>query len=199
MRRVSSLLIALGICLGVSVAVPTIAAAHDVLEKTTPADGTVVDRLPGAVVLTFSEPPLSIGAQVVVTGPTGNVASGTPTLDGRDVTQALAPTAPGGDYTVSYRVTSDDGHPVSGSFSFHATVGLDGSTATAGPSIHVSPQANASDAAQSSPFVPVLLTILGTTVLLVIGGYVVLRGREADRAPDRAPEVPTARDRPDRS
>jgi methionine-rich copper-binding protein CopC len=182
MRRVSSVLLALGIWLGVTVALPSVASAHDVLEKTTPSDGTVVDRLPGAVVLTFSEEPLSIGAQVVVTGPTGNVASGPPTIDGRDVTQALLPTAPGGDYTVSYRVTSDDGHPVSGSFSFHATVGLDGSTATAGPSVHVSSQKTPADEAQSSAFVPVLLTILGTTVLLVVGGYVVLRGREADRS-----------------
>ncbi|GAB3053803.1 hypothetical protein GCM10027053_13030 [Intrasporangium mesophilum] len=182
MRRLSSLLLALGVCLSVTVALPTVAAAHDVLERTNPSDGATVDRLPGAVVLTFAEAPLSLGTQVVVTGPTGNVASGTPTIDGRDVTQALLPTAPAGDYTVTYRVTSDDGHPVSGSFSFHATVGLDGSTATAGATVHVSPQPTAGDEAESSPFVPILLTILGTTVLLVIGGYVVLRGREADRS-----------------
>jgi methionine-rich copper-binding protein CopC len=177
MRRLVSALLALGFV----VAVPTVAQAHDVLERTTPADGTTVDRLPGAVVLTFSEKPLDIGTQVVVTGPSGNVASGSPTIDGRDVTQALAPTAPAGDYTVTYRVTSDDGHPVSGSFSFHATIGLDGSTATAGPSVHVRP-AQAADEEATSPFVPVLLTILGTSVLLIVGGYVVLRGREADRS-----------------
>ena len=181
MRRLSFLLITLGICVGVMVAMPSVASAHDVLERTNPSDGATVDRLPGAVVLTFAEAPLSLGTQVVVTGPTGNMASGAPTIDGPDVTQALLPSAPAGEYTVTYRVTSDDGHPVSGSFSFHATVGLDGSTATAGPSVHVS-QPTAGESAESSPFVPVLLTILGTTVLLVIGGYVVLRGREADRS-----------------
>ncbi len=182
MRRLSSLLLALGICVSVAVALPSVAAAHDVLERTNPSDGATVDRLPGAVVLTFAEPPLALGTQVVVIGPSGNMASGTPTIDGRDVTQALLPTAPAGDYTVTYRVTSDDGHPVTGSFAFHATVGLDGSTATAGPSVHVSPQQTAADEAASSPFVPVLLTILGTIVMLGIGGYVVLRGREADRS-----------------
>ena len=182
MRRVSSLLLALGLCIGVSLALPATAVAHDVLERTTPAEGTTVDRLPGAVVLTFSEQPLAIGAQVVVTGPSGNVASGAPTIGGRDVTQALSPSAPAGDYTVTYRVTSGDGHPVSGSFAFHATVGLDGSTATAGPSIHVRPQSTAGDEATTSPFVPVVLTILGTSVLLVVGGYIALRGRQADRS-----------------
>jgi hypothetical protein len=48
--------------------------------------------------------------------------------------------------------------------------------------VHVSPQPTPADEAESSPFVPILLTILGTAVLLVIGGYVVLRSREADRS-----------------
>ena len=181
MRRMSSVLLALALLLGIAVTLPSSALAHDVLERTTPADGTTVERLPGAVVLTFSEQPLTIGAQVVVMGPSGNVASGAPTIDGRDVTQALSPSAPAGDYTVTYRVTSDDGHPVSGSISFHATIGLDGSTATAGASVHV-PASAPPDEATASPFVPVLLTILGTSVLLLIGGYIALRGRQADRS-----------------
>jgi methionine-rich copper-binding protein CopC len=187
MRRLSSILLALGVCLGVIVALPATATAHDVLEKTTPSDGTSLDRLPSTVVLTFAEPPLAIGTQVVVTGPSGNVAMGTPVIEGTDVTQALSPSAPAGDYTVTYRVTSDDGHPVSGSFSFHATVGLDGSTATAGATVHVPPDSNAVEEASSSPLLTVVLTILGTVVLIAIGGFVVLRGREADRSDAKRP------------
>ncbi|MER7073328.1 copper resistance CopC family protein [Terrabacter sp. NPDC000476] len=177
-RRASVLLGSVLLALG-ALAVPGTAWAHDVLERTTPANGTTVDRLPGAVTLTFSEEPLALGTQVVVTGPTGPVSSGSPVIDGRDVTQALAPSAPGGDYTVSYRVTSDDGHPVTGTFSFHATVGLDGSTATAGATVHVAPATTSTS--QDFPLVAVLLTVIGTIVLLVMGGYLVLRGREADR------------------
>ena len=175
MRRLASALLALGLL----VAVPTTAFAHDVLERTNPADGTSVTQLPGTVVLTFSEDPLEIGTQVVVTGPSGPVSSGSPTIEGRAVTQALAPNAPGGDYTVSYRVTSDDGHPVTGTFSFHATIGLDGSTANAGATVHVKPVSGADDA-QGSLLVPILLTIVGTVVLLGVGGFLVLRGRGAD-------------------
>ena len=178
MRRLASALLALGLV----VAAPAAALAHDVLERTNPADGTTVSTMPASVVLTFSEDPLDIGSQVVVTGPSGSVSSGAPTISGRDVTQAVATTAPAGDYTVSYRVTSGDGHPVTGTFSFHATVGLDGSTATAGATVHVRPTDTEDQAAaRSSLLVPVLLTIVGTILLLGLVGYLVLRGREADR------------------
>ncbi len=175
MRRLASALLAIELL----VIVPSAAFAHDVLERTNPADGTTVTHLPSSVVLTFSEAPLTIGAQVVVTGPSGPVSSGAPTIKGRDVTQAIATTAPGGDYTVTYRVTSDDGHPVTGTFSFHATIGLDGSTATTGATVHVKPVAATDD--QDSLLVPILLTIVGTVVLLGVGGFLVLRGRGADR------------------
>jgi copper resistance protein C len=180
MRRLASALLALGLLL----AVPTAALAHDVLERTNPADGTTVSRLPGAVTLTFSEEPLEIGAQVVVTGPSGNVSSGAPTLSGRDLTQAIAPSAPGGDYTVSFRVTSDDGHPVTGTFSFRATVGLDGSTATAASTVRAKPAAGSdadASAGEGASLMPILLSIVGTLVLLGIVGFLVLRGRTADR------------------
>ncbi|MEW1954544.1 copper resistance CopC family protein [Terrabacter sp. NPDC080008] len=177
MRRLASVLLALGL---LALGLPAAAVAHDVLERTDPAEGTSITHLPPQVTLTFAEPPLQIGAQVVVTGPSGPVSSGAPTVRDRDVTQALSPSAPGGDYTVSYRVTSDDGHPVTGSFSFHATIGLDGSTATAAATVHVRPLANSEDS-QDSLFVPVLLTVVTTVMLVAVGGYLLLRSREADR------------------
>ena len=181
MRRLASALLALGLITGAVVGAPLVAFAHDVLERTTPADGTTVDRMPPAVTLTFAEEPLSIGSQVVVSGPTGPVSTGSPKISGRDVTQAVSPKAPAGDYTVSYRVTSDDGHPVTGTFSFHARVGLDGSTATAGPSVHVRSDAGAAEATRGAPLVPILLTVVSALVLLGVGGYLVLRARAADR------------------
>lgn len=174
MRRFVTLLLALGFVL----AAPGSAWAHDVLEKTTPADGTSVQQLPTSVSLTFSDQPLAIGTQIIVKGPTGDVTSGAPTIEGRVVTQALAATAPAGDYVVTYRVTSDDGHPVGGTFSFHAGVGLDGSTATAGATVHV-PAGNAADEpAGQSQFVPVMLSIVGTIVLIALVVFVVVRGRQ---------------------
>ena len=126
MRRVLSVLAVLVV---VVLGAPLTASAHDVLETTTPAADSTVERMPQSVSLTFTDAPLSIGTQVVVTGPSGAVQQGAPTIEGRVVTQAISPSAPAGSYTVAYRVTSDDGHPVTGSFAFVATTGLDGSTA----------------------------------------------------------------------
>lgn len=174
MRRLLLLLLALGAIL----AFPTAATAHDVLEKMSPADGTTVAQLPQTVTMTFSDQPLAIGLQVVVRGPAGDVASGAPTIEGKTVTQRLAATAPGGDYTVLFRVTSTDGHPVSGSFSFHATVGLDGSTAAHGASVAApSPEPAEVASARESQLVPVMLTVVGTILLAGIAGLVIWRAR----------------------
>lgn len=110
------------------------AAAHDVLVGTVPKDGSTVQRVPGQVRLLFEEPPLELGTQVVVTGPDGKVAQGKPVIDGSTVRQQVATGAPAGKYTVDYRVTSDDGHVVSGSFSFTARQGAAGTAAGDSPS-----------------------------------------------------------------
>lgn len=172
MRRLASLLLAIGLV----VALPAAAEAHDVLEKTTPSEGSVLERLPAAVTLTFSEEPLAVGLQVLVTGPSGSVGEGSPTISGREVTQPISPTAPGGDYVVGYRVTSADGHPIAGSFGFYARVGLDGSTATAAPTVHVAAE-DASAEAKESQFVPIMLTVVSTIVLIGVGAYVFSRAR----------------------
>lgn len=101
------------------------AAAHDELLGTEPADGATVDAAPPSVVLTFSAPALELGTEVLVTGPDGApVGEGAAVVDGATVTQALAATRPAGAYRVDWRVTSQDGHPVTGTFTFTATTGV---------------------------------------------------------------------------
>ncbi len=174
MRKFSSTVFVLLFAWVLTLATPGAALAHDVLEKTTPGDGTTVAQLAPQVSLSFSDAPLAVGTQVLVTGPSGNMVDGAPTIEGRDVVQRLLPAAPAGDYVVTYRVTSKDGHPISGSFSFHATVGLDGSTATAEATVHV-PQVDppAETAAKDSQFVPVVLTIVAVLILVVLFGVVI--------------------------
>ena len=98
------------------------AAAHDEIVSTAPANGATVDVAPDRVVLTFAEPAIALGTQVVVTGPDGAVVSqGDVTLEATTVAQALAASRPAGTYHVDWRVTSADGHPVTGTFAFTAT------------------------------------------------------------------------------
>lgn len=96
------------------------ASAHDVLTGTAPANGSTVARAPSKVVLTFDLPAIAMGTKIVVHGPAGEVQQGDPVLVDNTVTQAVQGGAPAGAYTVEWRVTSADGHPVSGTFAFTA-------------------------------------------------------------------------------
>jgi copper resistance protein C len=107
------------------------AYAHDELKSSNPADGATLAQPPAQVVLTFTEAPVALGVQVVVTGPKGPVAAGAPRLDGVDVVQDVQPQAPAGRYTVEWRVASDDGHLVSGTFGFTAQAAAAGGTPSA--------------------------------------------------------------------
>ena len=96
------------------------ASAHNALTATNPADQETVPSPPPAVVLTFADSVVATGTQVVVTGPSGPIQQGQPRLAENTVSQDLQPGAPAGTYTVAWQVTSGDGHPVSGTFSFTA-------------------------------------------------------------------------------
>jgi MYXO-CTERM domain-containing protein len=125
------------------------AQAHDELVSTNPADKAQVQTMPDSIVLTFEEPAEKVGSQVIVRGPNGNVARGAPVFAKSIVTQAVQPGAPAGSYTVLWRVTSDDGHPVSGSFTFTAAAGSAAPAASTSPG--PSPGTSASSTAAADP------------------------------------------------
>lgn len=107
------------------------AAAHNVLTGTTPTSGGQVGATPRSVVLTFDQPAVAMGTQVLVTGPSGQVQTGPPRLVDNTVTQDLQGGAPAGTYTVAWRVISADGHPVSNTFTFTSTQPGTGTTPAA--------------------------------------------------------------------
>jgi methionine-rich copper-binding protein CopC len=96
------------------------ASAHDSLVSSSPSDGTTVATVPDRIVLTMNEAPVSVGTEVVVRGPGGDVQQGAAQVVKNTVEQALAEGSPAGRYEVVWRVTSRDGHPVSGTFTFTA-------------------------------------------------------------------------------
>lgn len=138
------------------------AYAHDALESTNPADGQTLAQAPSAIVLTFEEPPVALGAQVVVTGPSGPVSSGAPHLDGSVVTEDVQPGAPAGRYTVEWRVTSDDGHPVSGTFGFTAQAAAAGTPSA----VPASPTAAPAPAARRTPLIPSWAWIVAGVIVI---------------------------------
>ena len=108
------------------------AAAHTELISTTPADQQTVSHPPAVVVLTFDESLLAMGTQVVVTGPQGPVQIGEPNVAETTVSQNVQG-GPAGTYTVAWRVTAADGHPLSGTFRFTAAAAGNGAAGTLGP------------------------------------------------------------------
>jgi hypothetical protein len=112
------------------VATPS-ASAHAARLWTDPADNAVLATGPERVRATFNEGLQTTFAAMTVVGPDGNVwSAGDPAVEGAVVSIALRPLGPTGTYTVNYRVTSADGHVVSGSWSFRLTTP---GTGTPGP------------------------------------------------------------------
>ncbi|KQZ33463.1 copper resistance protein CopC [Mesorhizobium sp. Root552] len=96
---------------------PNPAAAHAALIKAEPADGTVIATSPSAFSLTFSEPvsPLVL----TLLQPDGSsLALTSSRLDSQTVVIANPQPLASGTHVLSWRVVSEDGHPVAGSLLF---------------------------------------------------------------------------------
>lgn len=139
------------------------AQAHNILVGTSPANGTITKVVPPQVTLTFSEPALAVGTEIIVTGPGGPAQTGAAVLLNNTVTEHLQAGSPAGEYTVLWRVTSADGHPVSGKFSFAATSASPGQRPSATTATNSLTSTSANGPGQSS-----------TLWWVVAGGIVVL-------------------------
>lgn len=136
------------------------ASAHSRLVSSDPENGASLSAGPQAVTLTFNEPIQSAYAVVNVVGPDNHFwQSGEPVVDGKDVRVAVGELGPTGEYTVNYRVTSADGHVISGQRTFELTVAGNGR-----------PGALADDSATfENDGTPVWYYIVGAVVVLAIG------------------------------
>lgn len=97
---------------------PRAAFAHAGLVSSEPADGAVLEAAPAAITLRFNEPVRPLVARLI--GPDGRtVLLGVPQTAGDGaLVLALPAGLARGTHVLSWRVTSDDGHPVAGGQSF---------------------------------------------------------------------------------
>ncbi len=181
------------------------ALAHNTLQGTDPADGSTVDVPPSRVTLTFDEPAQALGTEMVVLGPDGStVSTGDAELVDTTVSQALAADLPAGMYTVQWRVTSADGHPLSGALTFTAANGTSpadepAQDPSADEASAAAPSADATTAAPSPMDDPTASVVAedeeaglaaGVMVAIVVGvlalaalvGFVVHERRKSKRA-----------------
>ncbi|MCT2280616.1 copper resistance protein CopC [Micromonospora chalcea] len=145
-RAARTWLVVLGVAAAVSVLPAAPAAAHNSLTGSDPRDGARLAAAPERIELRFLATPKEATTEVTVTGP-DNVAAtgGAPTFSGKRV---LVPFRPGaaGLYIVTYRLASDDGHPIKGEVRFTLTTG----TPAESPSATVPPTSAAPTAVPTS-------------------------------------------------
>ena len=157
MRRLAAVVLLI-VAMAVSGTPP--AWAHAVRVAADPAPDATVNTGPARVTATFNEQLRTTFAAMTVVGPDSNLWSdGSPQVHGATVNVAVRPLGPAGSYTVNYRVTSADGHVVSGSWSFTLTVAGNGSPG---------PSASAGVVDSGLPVWP----FLAGAALLIAGGAV---------------------------
>jgi methionine-rich copper-binding protein CopC len=175
----------------ISGAVP--ASAHADLVSTDPVDGAVLQSAPESITLSFNSKILDDMAELAVTNSVGELVTGIIAESAQTTATALWPVdLPGDTYKVAYRIVSEDGHPITGSFSFSYPA-----SETTSPSDSVAdstaaePQVSEtqSPSEESTAAVPVsaespsesgsvLVWVLGFLALaLVVAGYFIWRKR----------------------
>jgi methionine-rich copper-binding protein CopC len=143
----------LGLVLGIlaALALATSAEAHTALRSVDPEDGGTVTTPPTEVVLAVAEPVSASFATVSVSGPGGSVSKGRAQVDGTVVTQPLQTGLANGRYTVSFRVVSQDGHPVSSRTTFTLVGGASPTSTSASPTTPSESTAPTSSPSTSTP------------------------------------------------
>jgi methionine-rich copper-binding protein CopC len=99
------------------------ANAHAQLSSSVPAKNQIVKVLPSLVWLEFDGDLLSFGNKeihkiAVINSKRARVSTGKPIIGGARISTKLKTGLPAGKYLVTYRVVSEDGHPIEGSYSF---------------------------------------------------------------------------------
>ena len=118
MRRA---LVATAAVLGALCAGPAAAVAHPLLVQAAPAPGLLAPQAPGALRLAFSEPAVARGSSVVLKGPKGRRIAVTGVVSengGRTLSITPKRRLTAGVYSLRWVALGNDGHTVSGRFSF---------------------------------------------------------------------------------
>jgi methionine-rich copper-binding protein CopC len=151
------------------VAAATPAFAHAELTSSNPAKDASVAQAPSRIQLTFNE---TVSPEsITVTGPQGaQWTVGQIAVEGPVVTAPVIPAGPAGQYTITYRVLSDDGASVTGTVAFTLT---SPATASAPPSSGQAAPGSSGD----SKGLPAWLWVLAIAVLLGAGAVIGRRVR----------------------
>jgi len=152
---------------------PAPAFAHDELIGSNPKDGSSIPVAPKRITLYFEEPPAAGPTALTVAGPAGDgLVAGPPVISGSTVYAPLDAVTNPGRYTITFRIMSDDGHPVSGTLGFTLTAAANAAAAVTKPAGAPAKK----DASSSTP-----LWIAGAALLVVVVAGVITVSRRRSR------------------
>jgi copper resistance protein C len=142
--------------------------AHATRIASDPIENAELTQTPAKVSATFNEALQPEFAAMTVVGPDGNLwSTGAPEVSGAVISVGVRPLGPAGTYTANYRVTSADGHAISGSWSFSLTAA---GTGTPGPSATTPTETSgtSSDETPVWPFMVVAVVIVGAAAVWAV-------------------------------
>ena len=111
--RGTTAILALAAMLATMVTLASPAAAHARLEASSPKDDSTLTATPPEIMLRFNEPIKDGLNQVSVKSGSTDVTDGDLEIEGNTVYQPIKSSLKSGSYTVTYKVVSADGHPIS--------------------------------------------------------------------------------------
>lgn len=175
--------------------VPSAASSHAALSDSIPKDGAVLTELPQQVTVSLNER-VREPAQLAVINADGNrINSKTVTVADNTASSQIVNRPGSGDYTMSYRVVSADGHPVTGTIKFTVEAPTspspsdpDTSTETSpspvpSPTPTISPDLEASSTDSPTTSAVVAVVLLALLVIAVV--VLFTRGPRDEESPRR--------------
>jgi copper resistance protein C len=187
MTILRTLLLVLVTVFALPVALATPASAHVRLLSSNPEPGQALATPPQSIQLTFDEA-LKNAPTVTVTDPNGTQwAMGRPTMDLKTMTVPVdARQGPAGKYTVSYRVTGQDNHLITGNIQFDITApfgqpaaapeggGTPSPLRTEQQLAAASHEGHAQESTPDGSGIPTWVAILGTIAVLGAGAGLII-------------------------
>ncbi|GER22348.1 hypothetical protein NCCP1664_08450 [Zafaria cholistanensis] len=113
---------------GAALACAPAASAHDSVVDSTPEDGAELATSPTEATLRYSADLNKLGTVAQLKDAQGQQFGADPSVSGDTLTVDFGDPLPDGDYTLTVRVVSSDGHPVDGTLEF--SVEIPGSSAS---------------------------------------------------------------------
>ena len=178
MKKIASGFAALALGLSAILGISAPANAHAELVEASPPADSLIGALPEYVDLTFGENIMTLdgseGSNIitVVDSNGAKVDDETIVVNAAVVSVGIKPGFGDGTYTVAYRVVSEDGHPIEGSYKFEVGEAAQTNVIAPAPTASHTDDEHAALEAESSS--TILLIVLGGVIVVAAAASIVL-------------------------